>query len=367
MLRPRIKVEHRPVRYGEDRVRIGGPLVGVGADVLDPDGWVWALLETLDGTRTVDQIVTDLVHRFPGKTAGEVRDDIDALERAGYLEDAAEPIPDSLTAAERERYGRGQLLLRWMDRIPRSSSWDTQLLLRQARVAVVGVGGTGGTAALALALSGVGHLHCVEPDVVELSNLNRQILFTEHDVGRLKVEAAVERLRAHNSDIVVTGEQRAIDGPGALRVLAAGVDVLVLTADQPLEIRSWANQACLATGTAWVHGGYHGPEGQLGLYRPGSGPCYDCAYAADRRRRASLPPVTAATTAGTTTYQPANAVSAGIPGYLVAHAAISLITGVPALPANRQYGFNLLTLQDAYAVGPDTPDPDCPTCRPLTA
>lgn len=364
MFRPRIKTEHRPVRHGEDQVRIGGIVVGIAADVLDPDGWVWALLETLDGSRTVDQVVAGLVHRFPCKTADEVRADINALVHAGYLEDAAEPAPYGMSAAERERYGRGRALWRWMDRIPRQSSWDTQFLLRQARVAVIGVGGAGGTAALALAVSGVGRLHCVEPDVVELSNLNRQILFTEHDVGRHKVEAAVERLRAHNSDIVVTGEQRVIDGHDTLLELVAGVDVLVLTADRPLEIRAWANQACLATGTAWVHGGYHGPLINIGLYRPGSGPCYDCAYAAERRRLASLPPPTVSSAAGTAPHQAANAVTAGMAGYLAAHAAMSLITGVPALSANRQYGLNLVTLQDAYARGPDTPDPDCPTCAP---
>ncbi|MFD2415937.1 HesA/MoeB/ThiF family protein [Amycolatopsis pigmentata] len=366
MLRPKIKNEHRPVRHGEDRVRIGGMVVGIAADMPDPDGRVWALLETLDGSRTVDQVVADLVHRFPGEPAERVRADIDALVRAGYVEDAAERPPDALSAAERERYGRGRALLRWMDRVPRQTSWDTQLLLREARVVVIGVGGAGGVAALALAVSGVGRLHCVDPDVVELSNLNRQILFTEHDVGRRKVDAALDRLRAHNTAITVTGEELTIDGPAALHRLAADADVLVVTADRPAEIRSWANQACHATGTKWVHGGYHGPQVTIGLYRPGSGPCYDCARITEQRRLAGLPPRTPWKSSADTVHQPANAVTAGIAGYRVAHAVMSLITGVPALAANRQYGLNLVTLEHAYALAPDAPDPDCPTCRPAS-
>ncbi|MEC3979888.1 ThiF family adenylyltransferase [Amycolatopsis sp. H20-H5] len=366
MQRPKIKNEHWPVRYGDDVVRIGGIVPGIAKNIPDPDGWVWALLGLLDGTRTVDQVVAELVHRFPAKPADEVhtevRVDLVKLVEAGYVEDAAELPPEGLTAGERERYSRGRALLGWMDLSVRQSSWDIQMRLRQARVVVVGVGGVGGVAALSLALSGVGELHLVEPDVVEMSNLNRQVLFTERDVGRPKVEAAVERLRYHNSDIAVTGAALTITGAAMLAALAARFDVLVLTADQPREIRSWANQACVRTGTAWVHGGYHGPWVNVGMYRPGTGPCYDCAYVADREHQARLPPRTPAPCGRTPAPHPANAISAGIAGHRVAHAAMSLITGVPPLPANQEYGTSLVTFADSVVLGPSAPRPDCPAC-----
>jgi hypothetical protein len=363
MQRPRIKLEHQPIRLGKDRIRIGGVVCGIATEVSDPDGWVWALLEAVDGSRTVDQIVDDLVHLFPARSAKTMRAAIDDLIQAGYVEDADEPQPKGLTEPYRERYGRSRALFSWMDRIPRATSWDAQLLLRQARVAVIGIGGAGSTAAFAVTASGVGRVHCVEPDVVELSNLNRQVLFSERDLGRPKVDAAVDRLRAHNSDVYVTGERLTVEGPDSLRALAAGFDVLLVTADEPQEIRSWANQVCCATGTAWVHGGYHGPQVSIGLYRPGTGPCYDCARMAERERRAGLPPRTFWAPADSTRrIHAANAVSAGIAGYLTAHAAMSLITGAPALRVNCQFGFNLVTLQESFAVGPDSPRQDCPTC-----
>lgn len=68
-----------------------------------------------------------------------------------------------------------------LDLTPRASTWEPQERLRRALVTVIGVGGTGGVAALALAASGVGRLHCVDPDVVELSNLSRQVIYTEDD------------------------------------------------------------------------------------------------------------------------------------------------------------------------------------------
>jgi molybdopterin/thiamine biosynthesis adenylyltransferase len=360
--RPTIKPEHLPVRHGDDRVRIGGIVAGIAADIADPDGWVWALLELLDGSRTTDQVVADLVRRHPARTPADVRAAIGDLVRAGYAEDAGAPDPAGLTAAERERYGRSRALFRWMDRTPRRTSWDTQLLLHGARVVVVGVGGVGCTAAQTLVVSGVGHVHCVEPDVVELSNLNRQILFTERDLGRPKVEAAVDRLRAHNGEVRVTGERLHVDGPAVLQRLATGFDVLLLAADQPGDIRSWANRACVATGTAWVHGGYHGPQVSCGLYRPGTGPCHECARVAERERRAGLPPRTFPAAAGKARHHAANAVSAGIAGQLAAHATLSLLTGAPALRTNCEFGFNLVTLQDSFALGPQSPRADCPVC-----
>jgi molybdopterin/thiamine biosynthesis adenylyltransferase len=362
MYRPRIKYGHRPVRLGDGWVRIGGIVPGVAADLPDPEGWVWALLELLGGTRTVDQVVADLVHRFPSRPADEIRSGIVELTQAGYVEDAAAPIPPGLSERERERYGRGQLLSRWMDRIPRRSGWDTQLLLRQARVTVVGIGGVGSAAALALVSSGVGWVHCVDPDVVEWSNLNRQILFVERDVGRLKVDAALERLRASNSDVTVTGEARRIEDPAGLAALAVECDVLLLAADQPAEIRSWANQACLGTGTAWVHGGYHGPLASMGLYRPGTGPCYECGYAAERAHHAGRLERTVSSAGPVSPAHAANAVTAGITGLLAAHAVMSLITQAPPVGANRQYGVNLVTLRDIYVLGPTAPVPDCPAC-----
>jgi molybdopterin-synthase adenylyltransferase len=362
---PRIKFEHQPVRMGEDRIRIGGGVCGINADIVDPDGSVWALLDLLDGSRTVDQVAADLVHHFPNKSVEGVRTDVDDLVRAGYVEDADEATPDELSGRERERHGSSRAYWRWVDLTPDRPSWHVQMLLRQVRVVVVGMGGVGCSAALALVQSGVGRVHCVDPDVVALSNLNRQVLFTEADVGRPKVSAAVALLRAHNSDIEITGERRTIDGIAVLRALAVDFDVVLLAADQPQQIRSWTNQACLATGTAWVHGGYHGPEAGVGLYRAGTGPCYDCGCAEERARQALLPKRTAWSPAvGAVAPNAAIAVSAGITGLLAAHAAMCLITGAPALRVNCQYRYNLATLQETAVLGPETPSPQCPSCSP---
>ena len=136
MHRPRIKYEHLPVRHGDDSVQIGGSLPGIAATIPDPDGTVWTLLTLLDGTRTVDQVVADLVHRHPEEPPDTVRTAIDTLVSAGYLEDADEPPPEVLSDAQRERFARSRALWRWMDTAPRTTGWHAQLALRQARVTV---------------------------------------------------------------------------------------------------------------------------------------------------------------------------------------------------------------------------------------
>jgi molybdopterin/thiamine biosynthesis adenylyltransferase len=88
---------------------------------------------------------------------------------------------------------------RWIDLQPRDSAWEPQLRLKRSSVLLIGLGGTGGVAGLALAATGVGRLHCVDGDAVELSNLNRQVAYAEIDIGRSKVDACVERLRGQNS------------------------------------------------------------------------------------------------------------------------------------------------------------------------
>lgn len=356
MFRPMIKFEHRPVRHGEDRIRIGGDVRGIGSEIHDPDGWVWALLEALDGTRTVGQVAADLVHRFPAHPTADVREAIDDLFAAGYLQETEQAVPSG-------RHEHGLALWRWMDRTPGRTASDIQLLLAEARVTVIGVGGVGATAALALTISGVGQVHCVDHDGVELSNLNRQILYTEHDLGRSKVEVAVRRLREHNSEVRVTGAHLRVDGPATMRRLATGCDVLVLAADTPGAIRSWTSRACQDTGTAWVHGGYNGPQVTVGFYQPGTGPCHDCGQTARLHELAVGPPLTWwSPGVNRTEVHASNAVTAGTTGLLAAHAAMSLITGAPALPANSEYGWNLVRLQESQRVALDSPRPDCPTC-----
>lgn len=345
-------------------VRIGGVVHRLAFDVTDPDGWLWALVNLLDGSRTVAEVTTTLRARFPHRPPADVDKAIEGLRLTGHLVDADEPEPHGLTLRERERYSRSHELFQAIDTRWRTSTWEPQLTLKGSKAVVIGLGGVGSVVANAFTAFGIGHVHCVDHDVVALSDLNRQTLYTEQDLNRPKAEAAVHRLRERNSDILVTGDRGDVDGLDAVTAVLAGFDLVVLAADSPQEIRSWTNRACIELGIPWVWGGYDGPLMTIGVYRPGTGPCYDCAKAAERERKAGLTVRTEWLPAiGEIPPHAANVSTVTIAGSFAAEAAVSLLTGPPRVPVNRIYQFNLVDRLERFVIGPETRHPRCRVCR----
>lgn len=363
MHRPRVKPEHAPYRVGEGKIRIGGVSYGLAAEIFDPGGWVWTMLEAMDGSRELAEVVDRVHAAHPAQSIDDLWRGAEQLLGTGYVEDAAGSVPRGLTERDLCRYVRAVGYFRWLDLTPRESSWEPQALLRNARVTVLGVGGTGGVAALALAASGVGHLHCVDPDDVELSNLSRQVLFTEDDIGKPKVDSAVARLNRLNSDIEITGQRLQATGVEDLLGLIRECDVLLLAADRPPELRVWTNRACIAAKRSWVDAGYHGPLVQVGAFIPGRGACWECTrlalrdgHTAEDAHPDDLIDRTAAVSSAV------GAVSAGISGYLAAHLTISLLTGIPPAVPGQIETVNLASLNSPL-VRSSRPHPECDACR----
>jgi molybdopterin/thiamine biosynthesis adenylyltransferase len=344
--RVRIKPEHLPHKISADQIRLGGGVFGVASEIRGARQWVWDLLVSLNGEMSIAQVTQAMLNSYPEElSADTVMASVRRFAEAGHLEVMMEAPPDMLSDEQQERYSRSREFYRWIDPQFRRSSWDVQLALSAARITIVGIGGGGGTAAYALAASGVGNIHCVDCDTVELSNLNRQVLFTEDDIGRPKVDVAVDRLRAVNSDITVTGEVARMQSIDDLQCFSKQSDVLVLCADDPREIKVWTNRACIATRTPWIDGGYRGAQLTVAAYRPGDSACWECLRKSEGERpdladidkdyfgRNGGPRVPG---------HPATATSVGITGHLVAYAAMALITGAPDLPVGCVYGYNLV-------------------------
>lgn len=155
---------------------------------------------------------------------------------------------------------------------------DGQEKLRRARVLVIGVGGLGSPVAMYLAAAGVGHLVIVDFDSVELSNLQRQIIYVTEDIGRAKVDAARATLLALNPMVQVTAIGRRLEG----RELAEEVrkaDVVVDASDN-LSTRFAINEACVHVGTPLVSGAAIRLEGRVLVYHPEQpdSPCYRCLF-----------------------------------------------------------------------------------------
>jgi bacteriocin biosynthesis cyclodehydratase domain-containing protein len=334
---------------------------GTGDDLelAGPPERLRALLRLLDGTRTVEELAPMALRLLPGLEREELLQALRDLADAGVLEDAASD-GRLLTAAELQRYDRQ---LRYFGdlapvQVPRASA---QARLRDASVAVLGLGGLGGMAAIMLASCGVGRLVGVDDDVVEISNLARQVLYSEDDLGRPKVDAARDRLRAVNGRCAFTGLRRRLDSPEAVTAAIAEADFVVAAVDWPAgRIGAWVNDACWRAGVPYVSMSQQPPLVRVGpTYVPGATGCHACEEAAHRAAYplydAALGALSADSPAAT--YAPA----CGVIGALVANEAIAHLTGiVPMACRGRAAVIDLRTLSVRHQPVPRVPG--CPTC-----
>ena len=188
-------------------------------------------------------------------------------KRNGY----AFVTPRTLTPAQRARYSRHIL-------IPEVGEEGQQKLL-DARVLLIGAGGLGSPSSLYLAAAGVGTLGIVDADVVDDSNLQRQIVHSTNTLGEPKVLSAKRALEALNPDVnVITYEER-LTSENVERILADGWDVIVDGADN-FPTRYLVNDASVWHDIPVVHGSIYRFEGQVTVFHPHVGPCYRCLYPA---------------------------------------------------------------------------------------
>lgn len=153
-----------------------------------------------------------------------------------------------------------------------------QLKLANARALIIGAGGLGSPAAFYLAAAGVGTIGLVDGDVVDLSNLQRQILHTTADIGRPKVDSGRETLAALNPDVTITTYQTTIHAENILGIL--GEYDVVLDGSDNFATRYLVNDACFFAGKTLISGSIFRFEGQLTVLKPRDGfPCYRCLYA----------------------------------------------------------------------------------------
>ena len=178
-------------------------------------------------------------------------------------------IPRVLSPEQRSRYSRHLL-------IPEVGEEGQQRLL-DARVLLVGAGGLGSPASLYLAAAGVGTLGIIDADVVDESNLQRQIVHSTDRLGEPKVLSAKRTLEALNPDVRVIPFEERLTSENVERILADGWDAIVDGADN-FPTRYLVNDASVWHGIPVIHGSIFRFEGQVTVFSPGSGPCYRCLF-----------------------------------------------------------------------------------------
>jgi molybdopterin/thiamine biosynthesis adenylyltransferase len=246
----------------------------------------------------------------------------------------------ALSDEERERYAR-HLPLPGLDEAAYAK-------LKAASVLVVGAGGLGSPALYYLAAAGVGRLGIVDSDVVELSNLQRQILHTTNDLGRPKTTSAAEKLRALNPHVEVVEHVERFLASSAFR-LVDGYDVVVNAVDN-FPTRFLVNDACVLRRKTLCEGGILGYVGVAMTIRPGETACYRCLFPETIR------PEDAPTPAEEGVFGPVP----GLIGSVQAAEAIKVIAGIGRPLFDRLLQYDALSLEfDEVEV---RRDPACPVC-----
>jgi adenylyltransferase/sulfurtransferase len=223
-----------------------------------------------------------------------------------------------------------------------------QAKLLAAKVLLLGAGGLGSPAALYLAAAGVGTLGIVDHDVVDLSNLQRQILHTNDRIGMPKVESARLTLEALNPDVQVIAHAERLSSENALTIFK-DYDIIVDGCDN-FPTRYLVNDACVMLGKPNVHGSIFQFEGMAAVFAPHRGPCYRCLYP-------EPPPPGAAPScaeAGVLGVLP------GLVGCVQALETIKLILGVGRPLIGRMVYFDTLSME--VRVNRLQRDPTCPMC-----
>jgi sulfur-carrier protein adenylyltransferase/sulfurtransferase len=248
--------------------------------------------------------------------------------------------PALLSAEQQRRYSRHLL-------IPEVGS-DGQAKLLASKALIVGAGGLGSPAALYLAAAGVGTLGIVDFDVVDLSNLQRQVLHTTARVGEKKVVSATAAINALNPNVAVIAVDEAL-GPSNVERIIAGYDV-ILDGTDTFDTRYVLNDAAVAAGIPVIHASVFRFEGQISTFVPFAGPCYRCLYP-------TPPPPEFApgcSVVGVLGVVP------GIMGLLQANEALKVLLGIGETLAGRLLLFD--ALDATFTELRLRRDPACPAC-----
>jgi bacteriocin biosynthesis cyclodehydratase domain-containing protein len=318
------------------------------------------LLRQLDGTRGRDEVLAALrAGSAPLLSAADLDEALDAMTARGLVEDAAQDNAH-LDDQSLDRYDRQ---LRYFGDLaaPGRARAEAQRLLGDATVAVLGLGGLGGLAATMLTVCGIGTIVGVDDDEVEVSNLARQLLYSQDDLGRKKVDAARDRLAALNPRTRFVGVERRMHSVDDIAEVVAGADFAIGAIDWPHQtIANWISRACFRTGVPFMTMGVFPPLVRVGpTYVPGTTGCLECQEVAYRRTYPNYDRAMAAlpNNSPAATFAPA----CGVIGSLAANEVIAHVTGLQDRTCEgRAFMLDLTTLQVTTEDVPQ--EPGCPVC-----
>lgn len=246
-------------------------------EIEDEDGSIKMLLALMDGSRELTRIVDEVCLHYPDISEMEIIAAVEEFNNLGFLLHT-DPNQHILGPTELERF-KGNVNYMSHFSPPNMDPSYFQEKISNARITIIGMGAFGCSLLFNLAGLGVRNVRIIDFDTVDLSNLNRQLLFNEKDIGKLKIDAAKEFMKAFYSSMDIETINQKIDQNTLIEPMIEGSDFVILAADQPfLLLQRWVNEACVNKGIPFISGGINISMGQYNTIIPGETGCVDCMH-----------------------------------------------------------------------------------------
>lgn len=259
---------------------------GIAIEMDDSSGFIAEVCRLMDGKKSLEQLTQSLEFSFP-KEIPYLGDLLAALDGALLLEDTFDNVPDGLSEYDITRWARN-LEFFGAHCKAKENKYSHQAQLKSIKVALLGLGGVGSHVLYDLAALGVQNIRGVDFDKIELSNLNRQILYNESDIGLLKTEVAKNRILQFLPQANIEFFNKKISSVEDIEFIISGQDIVISVLDQPREkIIDWLNEACTKQNIPFICGAF---DSKCAIYYsvvPGKTGCIEC-WKTSAKRSGSL-------------------------------------------------------------------------------
>ena len=265
---PRIKEIYPIYKLHDNLFRVGSQ-IGITTEISDEDDKMWSLVNILDG-RTINDVVDIMLTKYPDLTEQDIIGAIELLDKEGVIEESA-----TINCIKERYHSNIYYFSRYLNSF--KDSIDIQKRLNETTVLLLGLGG-GGSNILTL-LSGLGpkKIKIVDFDIIEKSNLGRQFLYKEEDVGALKTQIAHQEVSKMNSDIEVETHNLRITCVNDLLPLLDNVDIVICVIDEPqYDIQRIVNKAVVTKNIPCVFGASQVSRRRVYSVVPHQTGCFDC-------------------------------------------------------------------------------------------
>jgi molybdopterin-synthase adenylyltransferase len=248
---------------------------GSALQIEDPTGFLAAICENLDGKKNISAIESELASKHP-KEVQYFSDALQALNAVKLIENAELKPGSALNDYDVQRWSRNTDFFGAFASYG-ANKFESQARLKNVKVTLLGLGGLGSHILYDLAALGVQHIKAVDFDRIELSNLNRQILYNKTDIGKLKTEVAKKRMKEFLPEGDYKFINKKLDSQQDVDIVVKNTDVVICVADRPRKnMLGWVNHSCVKYGIPYINGGLDTKRAIFFSVIPGISGCAEC-------------------------------------------------------------------------------------------